>query len=192
MIGGVLQAQGDLAGALASYRGSLAIRKTLAAKEPGNTLWQRDLANSDEYISDVLLAQGDLAGALASYRDSLAIRKTLAAKEPGNTEWQRDLAKSLGSLSFILLFNRHPEEALNCAREALALDPSALWVETNRAHALLFLGRFDEAKAIYLANKDKKVQNQIFAAAVRNDFTQFRKSGINIPAMKDIEALLKE
>jgi hypothetical protein len=43
----VLSAQGDLAGALKSYRDSLAIREKLAKQDPGNADWQVDLAYSD-------------------------------------------------------------------------------------------------------------------------------------------------
>ena len=39
-------AQGDLAGALKSYRDSLEIREKLAGQDPNNTGWQRDLSIS--------------------------------------------------------------------------------------------------------------------------------------------------
>lgn len=44
--GNVQSAQGDLAGALKSYRDSLAIREKLAKQDPGNAGWQADLAFS--------------------------------------------------------------------------------------------------------------------------------------------------
>lgn len=52
-IGDVLVAQGDLPGALAAYRKGLAIRETLAARDPGNTGWQRDLIVSYVKLSEV-------------------------------------------------------------------------------------------------------------------------------------------
>ena len=81
-VGDVLLAQGDLAGALQAYRESLAIRARLAAADPSNAGWQRDLSVSQEKVGDVLLAQGDLAGALQAYRESLAIGARLAAADP--------------------------------------------------------------------------------------------------------------
>jgi hypothetical protein len=42
----VLRDQGDLAGALAAFQESQAIRERLAAGDPSNALWQRDLAVS--------------------------------------------------------------------------------------------------------------------------------------------------
>ena len=43
-VGDVQVAQGDLAGALKSYRDSLAIIERLAQSDPGNSRWQRDLS----------------------------------------------------------------------------------------------------------------------------------------------------
>jgi tetratricopeptide (TPR) repeat protein len=87
----VLRAQGDGAAALAAYRAGMAIAERLAAADPGNVEWQRDLSGSHSRIGDVLMAQADLAAALAAYRASHAIIVRLAAADPGNAEWRRDL-----------------------------------------------------------------------------------------------------
>jgi hypothetical protein len=55
-VGDVLYAQGDLAGALAEYRASLAIREHLAAQDPASAQWQTDLAEACEDVAGVLLA----------------------------------------------------------------------------------------------------------------------------------------
>ncbi len=47
-IGDVQSAQGDLGGALKAYQDSLAIGQKLAAQDPGNAGWQRDLSVSFE------------------------------------------------------------------------------------------------------------------------------------------------
>jgi lipoprotein NlpI len=117
----VLEAQGDLPGALAAYRNSLAIRKALAAKDPGNTQWQSDLSASDIKIGNVLEEQGDLPGALAVYRDSLAISKALAAMDSGNTGWQRDLSDSHNRIGDVLLTQGDPPGALAAYRDSLAI-----------------------------------------------------------------------
>jgi tetratricopeptide (TPR) repeat protein len=90
-VGYVLEAQGDLAGALTAYRAAVAIRERLAAADATNAVWQRDLSVSHERVGRVLEAQGDLGGALTAYRAGLAIRERLAAADATNTEWQRDL-----------------------------------------------------------------------------------------------------
>jgi hypothetical protein len=93
-VGKVQSAQGDLAGALKSYRNNLAIAEKLVERDRGNAYWRRDLSVSYEGVGNVQSAQGDLAGALKSYRHSLAIRKKLAKQDPGHAGWQADLAFS--------------------------------------------------------------------------------------------------
>ena len=81
-VGDVQMAQGDLAGALKSYRDSLAIMQRLAQSDPGNAGWQSDLSGPYGKVGDVQVAQGDLAAALKSYGDSLAITQRLAQSDP--------------------------------------------------------------------------------------------------------------
>lgn len=44
---------GDLPAALGAYRKGLAIRETVAGRDPGNTDWQRDLIVSDVKLNEV-------------------------------------------------------------------------------------------------------------------------------------------
>ena len=120
-IGDVLVAQGDLGGALTSYRDSLAISDRLAKSDPGNAGWQRDLSVSYEKVGNVLVAQGDLGGALTSYRDSLAIRDRLAKSDPGNAGWQRDLSVSFNKVGDVLVAQGDLGGALTSYRDSLAI-----------------------------------------------------------------------
>lgn len=51
---GALRQQGDSTTALTAYHEALAIAKTLAARDPANTQWQRDLLISRSKISGLL------------------------------------------------------------------------------------------------------------------------------------------
>jgi tetratricopeptide (TPR) repeat protein len=90
----VQAAQGDLVAALKSYETKRDIISRLAASDPGNAGWQRDLSVSYDKVGDVQMAQGNLKAALKSYSDSLAIAERLAASDPGNAQWQYDLGIS--------------------------------------------------------------------------------------------------
>ena len=71
-----------------------------------------------------------------------------------------------------------------------ALVPDDLNIETNRAHALMFMGRDEEAKALYLAHKGKPVVgrgHKLWEQAVAENFAEFRKSDLTHPMMADIE-----
>ena len=91
-------AQGDLPGALQAFTESKNIADKLAAADPGNAQWQRDLSVSWNKLGDVRVAQGDLPGALQAFTESKNIRDKLAAADPGNAEWQRDLSVSWNRL----------------------------------------------------------------------------------------------
>ena len=110
-IGDVQSAQGQLEQALNAYRRALAIAEQLAARDPSNAAWQRDLSVSYEKIGDVQSAQGQLEPALDAYRRALAIREQLAARDPSNAAWQRDLGVSYLRVSQALPEDRQPEAA---------------------------------------------------------------------------------
>jgi len=103
----------------------------LAARDPANTGWQRDLSVSHEKIGDVLAAQGDGAGALQADRKSLAICEGLTTRNPANTDWQRGLSVSHIKFGDVLVGHGDGAGALQAYRkshaiaEALAVrDPS--------------------------------------------------------------------
>jgi hypothetical protein len=87
-------AQGDGAGALRYFTQSKTIAERLAASDPANAAWQRDLSVSLDKLGDLAVAQGDGAGALRYFTQSKTIAERLAASDPANAEWQRDLAVS--------------------------------------------------------------------------------------------------
>jgi hypothetical protein len=84
-------AEGDLAGAIKSFRDCVAIADRLATTDPGNMDWQRGLAMSRGNIAD-LLAQGKTEEAIGEYataRDSIGRLKQL---HPDNATLPDDLA----------------------------------------------------------------------------------------------------
>ncbi len=120
-VGDVQVAQGDLAGALNSYRDSLAIADRLAQSDPGKAEWQHDLSVSYDRVGNVQVAQGDLAGALKSYRDSLAIRDRLAQSDPGNAGWQRNLSVSYEKVGDVQVAQGDLAGARKTYRDSLAI-----------------------------------------------------------------------
>src|SRR5262245_59224293 len=120
-IGDAQEAQGDLAGALKSFRESLAIRERLAQSDPGNAYWLPDLSVAFERIGNVQVAQGDLTGALKSYRDSLAIDERLAQSDPGNAGWQHDLSVAFEKIGDVQVAQGDLAGALKSYRDSLAI-----------------------------------------------------------------------
>ena len=86
---------------------------------------------------------------------------------------------------------RRDLKALAAAERAHALLPDNLWIETNRAHALMFLGREQDAHVIYLDYKGKRLSDDAsWESVIANDFAEFRKAGLRHPMMADIEKAL--
>jgi hypothetical protein len=83
-LGDVRTAQGDLIGALLSYRAALAIAERLAQQEPRNADWQRDLSVSHDRIGEV-------------------------QKDPRNADWQRDIVVSFYRLASLAQQAGRPE-----------------------------------------------------------------------------------
>jgi len=125
----------------------------------------------------------------------LQLQETLAAKreavetkregKPGN-----ETAQALNGVAWYALFAREFTKALSVADRAHALLPDNLSIETNRAHALMFLERGKESKALYLAYKGKPMSEQdarLWEHVIAEDFAEFRKAGLTHPMMTDIE-----
>lgn len=136
------------------------------------------------------LDPSDGEGYLAAEEQRLAATQRLDDNlQSGDS--RREVGIVLYRLSWALTLNKRPADALAQADEALKLFPSASELEVKRADALLLLGRFDEAKKIYLADKEKSsAYGETYADVVRADFAQMRRFGIDAPDMRRIEALL--
>jgi TPR repeat protein len=101
-----------------------------------------------------------------------------------------ETAQALNEVAWYALFARQFKKALTDADRAHALHPNGLVIETNRAHALMFMERRQESKALYLAHKGKPLSEQdgrLWDRVIVEDFAEFRKAGLTHPMMADIE-----
>ena len=133
-----------------------------------------------------------LEEALAAFQESVAIRKELVATDPSNAEWQSALQSSIeaiGGLAYNFVLAHDFAKALEAADEAISLATDKIWFYTNRAHALMFLGREDEARALYLQYRGtKNVQDEkSWETIILDDFADLRKAGLTNPLMDEIE-----
>ena len=82
---------GDSAGALESYRKSIAIREAIVASSQSTAEDRRALAGVYALRGDVLWGRGDPEGALENHRKAQAIGEALLAENPDDTETARAL-----------------------------------------------------------------------------------------------------
>ena len=197
-IAGIRRAEGDRAGALALLEKSHAFYERLATDHPASLQWQSTFASSLARVADLRGEMGDREGALAAYRQRLPVREKLAVlieeeETKNDGKAGRRTADAFNNVSWVALFNREFAKALAAAQRAHSLDPGSRIVETNRAHALLFLERSDEAKTIYVVHKGKKIadgRNETWEQVIAKDFAALREMGLEHPMMAGIEAEL--
>jgi TPR repeat protein len=99
-------------------------------------------------------------------------------------------AEALAKLSWYGLFARQYARALDGSERAIKLNPNNLVPVATQAHALMLLGRIDEAKAIYLAHRGETLKNKKWEQVISEDFAQLRQAGITQPMMAEIETTL--
>ena len=64
-----------------------------------------------------------------------------------------------------------------------------IWLYSNRAHALMFLDRTDEARVLYLQYRGQKnvEEQKSWETVIVDDFAKLRKAGLSRPLMDEIE-----
>jgi tetratricopeptide (TPR) repeat protein len=135
LLGDVEAAFGNRSAALAHHERGQTLVQALAARDPNNAEWQRDLSVSYERVGDISAARGDRDAALKAYKDGLDIAKQLAARDPSNAEWQRDIAYSYWRIGNMQRQSADTVGMLQSFRDALEIcekltkkDPSnAMW-----------------------------------------------------------------
>jgi tetratricopeptide (TPR) repeat protein len=195
-IGAMLAAQGDLDQALKSFRDGVAVGERLAKADTTDAAWQRRRSMAYNKIGEMLVAQGKLDEALNAYRDGLAITERLAAADRSDIEQQRNLRSSIemiGDLAYTFILAHNFAKALEAADLVISASPGTILLHTYRARALMFLGRVDEARALYVRYRNEKnVQNgKSWETLVLEDFARLRKAGLSHPLMGEIEQRLR-
>jgi TPR repeat protein len=129
------------------------------------------------------------------YAEALRLAQALAVRiEEAETKRQgkaaKETAQALDRVAWYALFAREFRKALNVANRAHALYPDNLPIEADRAHALMFLERGEDAKALYLAHKGEPLLElvpKLWEQAIVRHFVRFREAGLTHPMMADIE-----
>src|SRR5262249_37035275 len=99
-------------------------------------------------------------------------------------------AEELNGVAWLALLARDFAKALSVGDRSHALFPDNLPIETNRAHALMFLERGEECQRLHLAYKRQtmsKDENKLWEHVIAEDFAEFRKAGLTHPMMAEIE-----
>ena len=101
-------------------------------------------------------------------------------------------ASALLQLSWYQLFSREFKQALASSERAIAVDPENLAYATNKAHALMFLGRPKAAQDVYHKYKGRRVSetDKLWEQVILEDFAELEKRRLIHPQMAQIKKLL--
>ena len=192
-VGEALMSQKEFLEALDAYRESVAIKERLAKADPNDVERQVDLSKSHRMVAQLLLRQNKLEEAIAAVRKSLAVTKHLAEMYPDNTDLKSELGTAYGELAYSLVLGGHFAKSLEASDEAMQLVPENILVSTNRAHALMFLGRTGEARALYLQYRGETdlLEEKSWEKVILDDFAALRKAGLDHPLMDEIAGQYK-
>jgi hypothetical protein len=132
---------------------------------------------------------GEFDGALSIAEEEAQQRELEQSSGQGSV---RATAEALNNVAHYALFARRPDKALKSSEKAVALAPNLTWLAINRAHALMFLGRREEALAAYREHNGESLHNRgDWGALVVRDFRDFRAHGLDHPMIPEIERLFK-
>jgi len=159
--------------------------------------WYEKAADKGDARSKAQLEQLPIAEAAEAgrYAEALQLQETLTAKvEAVETKREgkpgMETAQALRDVAWYALFAQEFTKALTAVDRVHALAPDDREFEIYRAHALVFLERGQESKALYLAHRGKPMSEQdgtLWEQVIAEDFAEFRKAGLTHPMMADIE-----
>src|SRR5262249_49798208 len=139
-------------------------------------------------------ADGRYADALRLLEARAASVEDAEVKQDGKPG--KKTALELIDLSWAAIFARDFAKALDASKRSILLDPGdGVTYDVNRAHALMFLGRTEDARALYSKHRSKNLRqgdDRVWDTVIIEDFAQLRKAGLDHPLMAEIETLFKK
>ena len=183
LLASALHAQGNYAEAEMEYREVIKLEEKVLGPGDADTLKSQDLLNS------VLCHEGKYVEAVEIQQKVVASIQAKAGSEEGK---RRELAEAYISLSWYQVLAKDFVSALASTDAGRKLDASFLSIDVNRAHALLFLGRIQEAEQIYLKHRDEKIEDgRPWISVILQDFADLEKAGLASAEFLRIRKLYK-
>ena len=113
-----------------------------------------------------------------------------ATDELGSDFRKAALARYLLSLSWYQLNAGDFTAALASAERGLQVNPEDFELDTNRAHALMFLGRHEEADALYRKHIGQLLGERKWETAVLEDLDKLEAAGRTHPAFAGVRSAM--
>ena len=194
-LGSIYQAWGKIEDWENSLAESVRVRRLVLAEEPGAPRWQYNLADALDQLArskgeKTLEAHQEKA---KLYSEAGSLFEPLIKEKEFSEIAAGKLYSVSYSLSFSRIFSREWTKAIEAAERAIELatdDSERLGPLTNKAHALMFLDRLQEALALYREHLGKKIGRVTWDHAIAEDFRKLKALGLSHPLMGDVLLLL--
>lgn len=132
---------------------------------------------------------------LSQKRDHLKECVNLSRKidqERNDPEFRSQIASLLMALSYVDVCAQDFSAAISESDEAISYDKTiAPYANVNKAHALMFMGKIEEAKKLYLQSLRSNVKEEI-VAGLKQDIADFRVLGLPLNVIDQIEKITAE
>ena len=178
------------------YEQSLSIVSSALEKYKASASLFKDASVSGLKIGGVLESQGSLDRSLSAYQEAVKSANAAIEHDAKDEDAWKDLTnagEALNNLAFEFELKSQFGDALKSAELAnSSTQGGSLLVQLNRANALMFLNRTDEAQNIYRRFHNQNDENgKKWEDDVLSDFAEFRKAGLSNPLMDEIDAQFK-
>jgi tetratricopeptide (TPR) repeat protein len=180
-----------------SFDEALSRRRQISNTDKAQLAWQSELSQVLAYVGHSAIASGEVDGALSAYIEALEINRQIERKvEENEIKQSRSAGKltasALNRVAWYALLSRDFELAIQVTDRALTIDPGSPPIQMHRAHALLLLGRTDEARMAYAAIAPVETFSSAripVASGIDNDCRLLRLAGLSRPEMSEMLAI---
>lgn len=163
-------------------------------QDKNSTDYYYEFANYLDFLADFYVSNNKIEKAIETHLKAIPIWERILENNP--KEYKTRLSKVYGDLSFRYILIKKYREAEEAAMKGLFFDENQVWINTNLAPAILYQGRFTEAKELYTKLKNVEYKSgdeiRVFKTVFLKDFEEFKSAGIESKDMEEIILLLKE
>jgi tetratricopeptide (TPR) repeat protein len=179
-------------GAAADLAEGLPLAQALAAAAPTNAQYRNLVLLLGKTLGDARVAAGDNSAAVDAYVSARDAATALVATNPKDANAAAELKAIVAKIALAaqaMLFARDFQGALAALDEAAPVAAEQNWFDLIRAACLMFLGRADEARALYAKHRGETTYaGKSWEAATKDGFALLRAKGLDNPLMAEIEA----
>lgn len=189
-IGEMLARKHDNEGAAKAYQDALDLLERFVPLHPEDMAGRGALAWTYGMLGGVNFNQGKWSDSSLALQKSVSMEQSALHDDAATARswpWLEYFPRGLGQITFKLELIKQFQVALVDADLALSILPNDISIAANRAHALMLLGRTDEARAIYLAHHGEQVGERIWEKVLLDDFDALRNAGLSNPLMDEMK-----